>query len=768
MRRRKEAHAELTAAVDRGTGAETARLIRIASAPLFQHALAQASPALLDEVRKAAALDRGLRRRTLIGLTKFLSRAATKTSPYSTFTAIARGTWTPVPAGARSASSEEIRCVTELDRMVFDQIMAALLADDALTADLRVRPNPSLTTTGTGHLFLGRRPDESLVFLPFSATVDAALELARQGCTVTELRARLATLPGGQVDTAANFSRRLLDLGVLELVSPVPDQSERPLADLIGFLEAASGHGHDHGQAPLLDQLRGLDRTVRRPVAPTDVDGVRDQQRTAVAELSELGRTLDLDWPAPEVLGKFAFHENAVVPDSGLTAATSEWGPLLTDLDLLRRWLGLHDRMLPVRIALSEYVRRRFGPQTPVGPVALHARLQQDLAAPADGDPEWLAPLRPFLQLSNPVPQEVLRQSPLPALRDLSALRRTSLETVLSAPRHGQVLRTDPVALTELVATWPSWVHTPRSVACYVQPYTAPDGLRAVVNTVSAGHGKGRGRWERLIGQAGGSDTGGPAHPADGDGPVLAEVAGTFGVSVNLRTPVAPYEIDYPFTTATRPQEQRVALSDLQVRHPGGSGPAQLWSAALDRQVVPVHMGMMADPLMPPAARLLFAAFGQSYLLHPSLTLLGQGGDPGPNGVRFLPRVEVGRVTIRRAEWHAPAERVPRRRPGQGSADHLIELVGWLRRNGVPDRCFVRLNPTGVDWAARVFGKSRKPLYLDFSSLSMVAVFENMLHDFSGSVCFEEALPDPVSPERYPDGDPRTHEFVVEVPEGRR
>ncbi|WP_026126605.1 lantibiotic dehydratase [Nocardiopsis xinjiangensis] len=309
---------------------------------------------------------------------------------------------------------------------------------------------------------------------------------------------------------------------------------------------------------------------------------------------------------------------------------------------------------------------------------------------------------------------------------------------------------------------------TPRSVACYVQPYTAPDGLRAAVNTVSAGHGKGRGRWERLIGQAGGSDTGGPAHLADADGTVLAEVAGAFGVSVNLRTPVAPYEIDYPFTTGTRPPEQRVALSDLQVRHPGGAGPAQLWSAALDRQVVPVHTGMMADPLMPPAARLLLAAFGQSYLLHPSLSLLGESGAPGPNGVRFLPRVEVGRATIRRAEWHAPAEQVPRRSPGQRSADHLIELVGWLKRNGVPDRCFVRLDPTGADWAARVFGKSRKPLYLDFSSLSMVAVFENMLRDFSGSVRFEEALPDPVSPERYPDGDPRTHEFVVEVPEGGR
>lgn len=765
MRRRKEAHAELTAAVERGSGAETAQLIRIASAPLFRHALARASPVLLDEVRKAGARDGSeLRRRTLIGLTKFLSRAATKTSPYSTFTAIARGRWTPTSEGARSAASEGIRCVTELDRMVFDQIMATLLADDPLITDLRVRPNPSLTTAGAGHVFLGHRPDESLVRLPFSAAVDAALEVAHQGCTVAELRARLATLSGGKEDAAAAYCRRLLDLGVLELVSPVPDQSDQPLADLIGFLESASPHTH----AQLLDQLRWLDRTVRRPVAPTDVDGVRDQQRTAVAGLCEVGRTLDLDWPAPDVLGKFAFHENAVVPDSGLTAATSEWRPLLTDLDALRRWLGLHDRMLPVRIALSEYVRRRFGPQAQVGLVTLHARLQQDLAASTDDDPEWLAPLRPFLQLSNPVPQEVLRQSPLPELRDLSALRRTSLETVLSAPRHGQVLRTDPATLTELVGTWPSWVRTPRSVACYVQPYTCPDGLRAVVNTVSAGHGKGRGRWERLIGQAGGSDTGGPAHPSDGTGPVLAEVAGTFGVSVNLRTPVAPYEIDYPFTTGSRPQEQRVALSDLQVRHPGGSGPAQLWSAALDRQVVPVHLGMMADPLMPPAARLLFAAFGQSYLLHPSLTLLGEGGTPGSHGVRFLPRVEAGRITIRRAEWHAPAEQVPRRRPGQTSADHLIELVGWLRSNGVPDRCFVRLSPTGVDWAARVFGKARKPLYLDFSSLSMVAVFENMLHGFSGSVCFEEALPDPVSPGRYPDGDPRTHEFVVEVPEGGR
>ncbi|MGW4798820.1 hypothetical protein ACWEPC_41030, partial [Nonomuraea sp. NPDC004297] len=58
--------------------------------------------------------------------------------------------------------------------------------------------------------------------------------------------------------------------------------------------------------------------------------------------------------------------------------------------------------------------------------------------------------------------------------------------------------------------------------------------------------------------------------------------------------------------------------------------------------------------------------------------------------------------------------------------------------------------------------KSRKPMFLDFSSMSMVSVFKSMTRGFDGVVAFEEALPDPgADPAGTLDG--RVTELVVEI-----
>jgi hypothetical protein len=557
----------------------------------------------------------------------------------------------------------------------------------------------------------------------------------------------------------ARFCARLVTIGALEYVGPVSDQSENPLDDLIGHLVATAP-----GLRDLTADLTALREQLTEELRPTEIDGYRTRQ-TAIAQLlSTIGRRLELNWPPPDVLGKIAFHENAVLPHGSLTASTAEWRPVLDDLDVLRRWLSLHDRMLPVRMALGVYVKHRFGGGSAPAFLDVHTAIQFDLAREEADCPDWLRPLRPFLQLSKPVPAEVLEHSPVPELALLHRLRQKSLETVLSGARDGTVLRTDPAVLADLAAGWPKWVRAPGSIACYVQPELGGGRLTAVVNTISGGYGKGSGRWARLLRQAGGPEfpTGRTTSDAEHI-PVLAELSGTFGVSVNLRAPTAPYEIDYPYTTTTRPAPERIPLRDLVVRHEPGSGTLELAARMPGRRIQPAHLGMMADPLLPPAARLLLAAFGQSYLLHPSLSLLKPAPDDRTQGVEFLPRVEVGRLVVQRAEWRAPVDHVPVRRAGETDAEHLLRLAGWLRAHGIPRRSFVRLHTAGGDWVSNVFAKSRKPMFLDLSSMSMLAVFRHMTKSFTGHVAFEEALPDPAHARPVAGSEPRVAEIVFEL-----
>lgn len=761
MGQRESALEELFLAVEQETHDETRILLKAANDPVFRHALSQASPALLDELlRLELAAQPKLRRRTAIGLTKFLSRAATKTSPYSTFTATAAGTWADTGPLFSSSGSDELRCVLELDRMVLEQTVHSLLADGKSSDALRIRPNPSLNECDGRYTFLGRRPAESLVAIPASREVRECLRIVGDGCTVKHLHSTLAARTPQQSAAAAAFCAQLVRIGVLEYESPVPDQSERPLDDLVRFLGTTASDQH-RTVTPLLVSLR---ERLHEDPSPTAVAPYREQQRAISSLVADIGQELGLDWPKADVLRKVAFHENAVRVGGDITCSAPQWRPVLDDLDVLRRWLALHDRMLPVRIALTAYARHRFGTGASVPFLALHAGVQADLAREDADCPDWLLPLRPFLQLSNPVPADELERSPVPPLNRLHRLRRESLETVLSGDRQEDgVLRTDPAALTELSSQWPDWVRTPGSIACYLQPYTVNGELKAVVNTISGGYGKGRGRWLRLLDQAGGCIDAAPRPDHDAQSPLLAEMSGTFGVSVNLRRPAAPYELDYPYTTSTRPEDQRIPLNDLLVRHVASGARLELWSRSKGRRVQPAHLGMMADPLLPPAARLLFAAFGQSYLLHPSLSLLKPREVSEPSDVSFQPRVEVGRAVVQRAEWSAPIACVPQERTGEPDGAYLLRLAEWLRAHGIPRRCFVRLYATDGDWVSRVFVKSRKPMFLDFASLSMVAVLRNMTKEFSGRVGFEEALPDPSAPSPFECGVPRVAEFVVEL-----
>ncbi|MFC5249344.1 lantibiotic dehydratase [Streptomyces nigrescens] len=759
MRKRESVLGELFATAEQETHEETRSLLKAATDPVFRHALSQASPALLDELlRLELAGQSKLRRRTAIGLTKFVSRAATKTSPYSTFTATAAGAWTGTGPLFSSSGNDELRCVLELDRMVLEQTAHSLLADGKPSDALRIRPNPSLIELDGRFTFLGRRPAESLVAIPASREVRECLRIVGDGCTVGYLHSTLAARTPQQ-SAAVRFCEQLVRMGVLEYESPVPDQSERPLDDLLQYL-GTTASDRRRKVIPLLESLRD---GLQQDPSPAAVAPYREQQRAISSLVADIGQELGLDWPKADVLRKVAFHENAVRVGGDISCSAPQWRPVLDDLDVLRRWLALHDRMLPVRVALTAYAGHRFGTGASVPFLALHAAVQADLARDEADCPDWLRPLRPFLQLSNPVPADELERSPVPPLSRLHRLRRESLGTVLSADRQEDgVLRTDPAVLTELSSQWPDWVRTPGSIACYLQPYTVDGELKAVVNTISGGWGKGRARWSRLLDQAGGHINDAP-RPDDGHSPLLAEMSGTFGVSVNLRKAAAPYEIDYPYTTSTRPENERIPLNDLLVRHIPLGATLELWSRSKGRRVQPAHLGMMADPLLPPAARLLFAAFGQSYLLHPSLSLFKPREVDEPSDVAFQPRIEVGRAVVQRAEWSAPSACVPRERTGEPDGAYLLRLAEWLRAHQIPRRCFVRLYATDGDWVSRVFVKSRKPMFLDFASLSMVAVFRNMTKEFSGRVGFEEALPDPSDPSPFECGGPRVAEFVVEL-----
>ena len=738
---------ELAAVADaQARDAETAAptLLRLAGQPEFARALAQAAPSLFDEtLRWAADPARVPRNKTLRALAKYLSRAAAKTSPYSTFTVngtalfAAAGPAVLIPAGT------PVRSVAEFDRVLLGHFANQLATRPDLAESLPLRVNPSLHVTDESMRFLSRRPREAIAAVPRTAALSAVLaalaELsASKGMAVradvTDLLAQRTGLPSAKL---AAFLTGLCDRGLLEVCAPIGDQSRHPLADLAAWLRK-EGTATDHATAERLDRLSAV---VCDP-APIDQPEAHERwQDTVVGLSSELAEAVGTPLPPRREIRRSIFHENAVHRSAELRCAEPAWRPALDDLDVVRRWLAVHDPFLPARVALDDAFERWFGPDAVVPVLDVHRRVQEALGAVGPDEDD---DVREHLRSGYPSAPAALARSRSARLRRLHALLGDSLSELDSD--GADVARVDPARLAELGRAWPTWVRTPPSVTCYVQPVgtgTGPIGL--VVNVVTGGHGRGRGRWSRIVDQAGVPAGARPAEPG-GDW-VLAEISGAFESALDLATPLVPYEIDYPYTASSRPADERIALGELVVERDPAGGTLRLRCPRLDTTVYPVHSGMMSDLLLPPLARLLITAFGSGYVRHPSWPI-GSTLDETDRPADRLPRIEVGRVVVQRARWNFAAADVPTKAKGESAAAHLLRLVSWLRETGVPRRCFARLLPAEADWGERAFDKSRKPVFVDFASGWLVAVLENMLSGWEGVVTFEEALPDPLGQER--------------------
>ncbi|MGI5174891.1 lantibiotic dehydratase [Dactylosporangium sp. CA-152071] len=709
-----------------GVEADTvaARIRDAAGRPEFRRALAQASPDL------SAALERWLRdghrprARTIGGLVAFLGRAAAKTSPYSSFARIGLAhvddTGPSAPAGAHPVPASS---VLEFDRVLVARLVRAVSTRPDLAATLVLRVNPSLHRAGETLRFLGT--GETIVTMAAAPAVLACLDVVRHRQATTADVVRHLAATGAAAAKVGVFVDRLVAVGLLEARPPVQVEGAEPLGALADWLEAT---GAD------VRLLRELDRLMSVPTRigdHTELAAHRERLVTAVAHTVRLGHDLAVpDWPDADRLDRFVCHEHVVESGAPARLDARAWRPVLDDLDVVRRWLGLHDPMLPTRLALADRWAPWFGSAPDIAFLDLHERVQRELAA--------RTPLSAYLRGDYTVGAADLATSPVERHARLHALLTESIAE-LTGPQ-----RVDPELVRRLTASWPAWVTAPASITCYGQAVPGADGPRLAVNVITGGHGRGRGRWAHLAERATGTPVTAPPAADRPDGPIVAELAGLFGSALNLHVALSTHEISYPGTEDTRPPRHRIALGALRVRQDPGTGLPQLFDAATGRQVIPVHAGMMADLLLPPAARLLLAAFGPAYLVHPAWPVLCPLLDPATvTAPTLLPRVEVGRVVLQRARWLVPAAAVPRQRPGDTGAGHLQRLLGWQRETGIPRASYVRLWDPEQVWGQRAFTKARKPVYVDLANWYAVQNLDRLLADWSGLVTFEEPLPAP-------------------------
>lgn len=715
-------------------------------------------------------------------LLRYVSRAAVKLSPFSTFTAVGLGRVrpSPEPGPARFTNGPwRARSLVRVRRFVLDQVGGLLRLNPHVRERLPVALNDSL-----GRLTDGRcnwlRPnrwvyDESQAKLVFQAE-----SLVRAPVPETWLQTVKESLaPGGVTwrslerslrrrGEASEDLDRWLDAGLLVQPLPWPEEAghlERHIADgLAEILERAGqdGLGEDD-LSPLEAVLLRLRELLELETGLADArrpDQVHRRLATLLQEIEDsavraagLDGDTEIPKPSPHDVYEDVFLEPAAPEHrhSGVIAEVPSTSvhQALDDVEPLLRLSRLFNHRHEILLSLSAFCRRSWPDRQRVGLLECFAAFQphfQDFVrwslASRDGE-GWSATWNPL---------------ELPAVDDLAEHRsaaRRGLEGCLEVVDGETRVRRS--ALARLLAPVPrSFTGGPGGASLFLQQ-ADPGGELWMVNRVKEGTGRYASRYTPAMSP--------PLRRAytsllaeDGDrGPAGGEFLDLYcpqGDTLNIHTPQTPKVLLFPEAGSRLPAGRRVSLGDLHVHWDDRPAPAVLGDAG-DGRYTTVHLGLAHVDYMPTLFKFL-CTFGPSELsaVFVPPTWIGS------HGVRRRLRTRMGSVILHRRAWSVPAAELRRHLEADATEEERFRsLDRWREEHSIPPRVYLVERVPHPDGQ----GETTQPQYLDLTSPLFTRIFCEICGDEPGDLLLVEPLPPPDAFPETPAGDTSSLELLIDT-----
>nr|MDT0663373.1 lantibiotic dehydratase [Micromonospora sp. DSM 115978] len=805
-----------------------AALRGVAGEPALRHGLLLSSRLLDRQLPRylaadtAAPLDKRTRRieRSLL---EYVYRAATKTSPFSTFTTVCEGTFVDQPGSAlrlvrdRPGQLHHVR----LNVAALATLTDAVLARHDLRAGLPVRLVTGLRS-GTERLSylrrqaagatggVVRRLQENLFHLPTSGLMRDLTELLADGRTRPlrdVVRALVAGDPAGRNPADVDrYLDHLLRLGLL--VAPalrVDIHHPDPLAafrtglrgldlpwagPLVAHLDAVHGQLAGYPEDELAGRRDRLD-TIGTELAKAEAElaaagaereGAGAELAGAGAELAGAGAGLADTQPAlggvrPEA-GRPAgeppatpVYEDVVLPARVLADRTA-WTGLATGLGAVAGVLPVFDIQIARRLVTKGYFRARYGAGGQADDVLTfaheylddffdHFARDQLRRRPFDGENRYTRQTNTF------------RLDEIDLLDDARELAGEWVNAAYAAlpPGATELILTDEF-FAELRERVPTTLGPVESHGFFLQVARTPTGPLAVVNKGFTGPALMLSRFAHWLGDGAGGGSGGTAGGGSGRGDLLAR-----GLAAARPTGVVFAELKGGHEDTNL--NLHPAATDYELVCPG-----DVSSRPVDQQI-PIDDLVLRDD--PDADRLVLRSrrldvevvpVYLGFLLPMALPEIQQvlltfsptgmaaldlwAGTTVPlpdRGIAGYPRIRYRDVVLQRRMWKAHPDCLPDLAADAPGSGWLLEWARWRRRHDLPRRVFV--TPDGAGRAGtRAFG-SHKPLYVDFDSYFSLTLLASVAREADRRLVFTEMLPDHGQQWLADGGDAHVSELVL-------
>ncbi|MFF7638293.1 lantibiotic dehydratase [Kitasatospora sp. NPDC008050] len=777
------ARRHLARLADRGTATLATELLttraelrKLAEREELRLGLLLASPSLVDRLDgqpadPAAPLDKRARKleRSLLS---YLYRTACKTSPFSTFTAVAAGTFTQQPGtpsqqpgvpsqqadapfGGRPDAPADLllgpgrTSHPRLNVVVLARLAELIAADPERRGDLPLMPASGWELTEDRVRYVRRSvtagdaaatvsfdaAHDRLFFLRLSGVLEHLLEffgerpLIRYG----ELAELLAARTGGSTADAERYLTALLDVGMLQLPALGTDvHAADPLRAFQAALRsldrpwAEAAAARLAGPAAAIDRYPAADAPTRRALL-----GALRRDLTALQRELAAGE--------PPALPQTLLYEDVAAGEP--VADTTEWREAAARLRELARILPVFDLGLARRLTLKGFFLARFGPG---GSCPDLLQLVHDFHEDIFNQYLQFTALKPEQGEDGAyLPEENwLGRPELTALdRARGELSRRMAELFAKLPDGSEELLLEPADLTAVAGELAPLGEEFAPHSHFVQLARRAGEPLVVLNHSYGGLAFPFTRFTHCFDRP--DAAGLPARlrqellAAQPEGAVFAEVtAGSATTNLNLHARLTEYEIVCPGETSTAPEAAQLRLDDLLVEHDPAADRLLLRSRRLNREVVPLYLGYLVPMVLPEVPRSLLL-FSPTSRVTPQLWRGVPAGPPTAGATR-RPRVRYGNLVLQRRSWTVAPEARPAAAAGRNEAERFLDWQRWRRRLGLPRQLFVRVHPLGG--AGPRLG-AVKPQYLDFASPLSLLALEGLLTGGPAELVLEEMLP---------------------------
>jgi lantibiotic biosynthesis dehydratase-like protein len=215
----------------------------------------------------------------------------------------------------------------------------------------------------------------------------------------------------------------------------------------------------------------------------------------------------------------------------------------------------------------------------------------------------------------------------------------------------------------------------------------------------------------------------------------------------NVHPSFLSWELKMPGSQNNLPKNNQISITDLEIRMDSKLSSLFLFDKKRNKRVVIFDFGFEALENRSPMYQLL-ATFNYKLVGPDILTdiLDNRLTQKDKEGIIHRPRISVGNhLIIRRRGWGIPKSILPLKLNAESHASYFLRLNQWRRSLLIPKKVFITINTSDFETNKQPRSKSDdyKPQFIDFDSPLLIQLFAKLITKTKSYLKIEEMLPEP-------------------------